>query len=135
MEEKFIMEGRIIIDQSSLRQHLAMQRKLRRQIQIRNQILIFLVVTFLIFFIIFLSDSIFSRASNMEEHQIYYKYFKSIEVQQGDTLWDIAKDCKGESQLEIKRLVTEIKQMNQLSGNQIVAGQHLMVPYYSTDFK
>ena len=70
-----------------------------------------------------------------------YKYYTAITVQQGDTLWSIA-----EEQLHDKLTASEYKgsrsymkeviSLNDLrDGNYLLAGQKLIVPYYSHDYK
>lgn len=58
-----------------------------------------------------------------------HKKFASVEVMQGDTLWSIAEENKT-GNYTIKELVEEIKSANGLSGDKIIAGNYLIVPYY-----
>ena len=54
-----------------------------------------------------------------------------IEVQNSDTIWDIASDiCKKDSYLNIQNIILEIKDINNLSSSDIFAGQILNVPIY-----
>lgn len=55
--------------------------------------------------------------------------FASVQVIQGDTLWSIAEDYKS-GNYTTKALVEEIKRTNGLSGDKIIAGSYLIVPYY-----
>ena len=69
------------------------------------------------------------------EHQPSYKYFKSVEVAKGDTLWSIAKDnIDYEYYKNTYDYVNEVKRMNSLTSDRIVAGSYIIVPYYSSEF-
>lgn len=57
------------------------------------------------------------------------KKFTSVEIMQGDTLWSIAEDNKT-GNYTTKALVEEIKLANGLSGDRIITGNYLIVPYY-----
>lgn len=55
--------------------------------------------------------------------------FTSVQVMKGDTLWSIAESYKT-GNYTTKALVEEIKRANGLSGDRIMAGSYLIVPYY-----
>lgn len=57
------------------------------------------------------------------------KKFVSVEIMQGDTLWSIAEDHKT-GNYTTRALIEEIKYTNGLSGDRIMAGRYLIVPYY-----
>lgn len=62
----------------------------------------------------------------------YNKYFKSVEVNSGDTLWSIAKECIPEnSSIDIRNYVKEVQQINSLNDDNITSGMNLVVPYYA----
>ena len=77
----------------------------------------------------------FSTEANDMEHQPSYKYYKSIEISRGDTLWSIANDnFDAEHYKDTNAYVAEVKKLNALSSDEIVAGSHIIVPYYSSEF-
>ncbi len=57
------------------------------------------------------------------------KKFVFVEIMRGDTLWSIAEDHKT-GNYTTRALIEEIKHTNGLSGDRIVAGSYLIVPYY-----
>lgn len=105
----------------------------RRQLQVRKKIcmLIFSIMT-----VILLSmfvRSISTQASDLE-HQTNYKYYKSIEISKGDTLWSIANQyIDTDHYKNIQEYVDEIKEMNAMKSDHIVSGSCLIIPYYSSD--
>ncbi|MDD4495474.1 MAG: LysM peptidoglycan-binding domain-containing protein [Eubacteriales bacterium] len=52
--------------------------------------------------------------------------FETVNVKEGDTLWTIAESC--ESNMEIRRLVRKIKEVNNLEDSMIYVGTELKVP-------
>lgn len=57
------------------------------------------------------------------------RYYTSIKIEQGDSLWEIASRYKSGSE-STAEYIDEIITMNQLSSEQITAGKSLMIYYY-----
>ena len=64
--------------------------------------------------------------------EISCKYYTSIEVQSGDTLWSIASDHITEEYRDMNAYIDEVCSINKISQNEIHAGQYLTIPYYSS---
>lgn len=60
------------------------------------------------------------------------KYFKSIVLEYGDTLWGIAAEYKGGYYECSQDYIDEVMSINHLTTDKIHAGQYLTVPYYET---
>ena len=58
------------------------------------------------------------------------KYYKSIEISDGDTLWDIAKENMTEEYSSVYEYIEEVMEMNNLESDQIQEGQYLTIAYY-----
>lgn len=65
-----------------------------------------------------------------------FKYFTYVEVQGGDTLWDMADRYMDTDHYKNKNeYIREICQMNHLEDeNDIVSGNKLIFPYYTDEF-
>ena len=61
-----------------------------------------------------------------------YKYYTSIQLEQGDTLWDIAKVYISNEYKDTHAYIEEVCAINHISPNEIHEGQYIVVPYYST---
>ena len=77
---------------------------------------------------------IHAKASSQQE-VVVYKYYTSITVEEGDTLWDIAGIYMSDEFSSVKKYIDEVKSINHLTGNKIYAGEELIVPYYSYEYK
>lgn len=76
----------------------------------------------------------FSTEANDRVHQPSCKYYKSIEITNGDTLWSIANDHFDSAYYKNTReYVSEIKKVNNLASDEIVAGSYIIIPYYSAE--
>ena len=64
-----------------------------------------------------------------------FKYYKSVTVQPGDSLWSIAADNMSEEYDSIQDYIDEVCFINSLSNTCIHAGKNLTIPYYSAEFK
>lgn len=74
------------------------------------------------------------QAENMKQ-PVSYKYYTSIQVQRGDTLWEIAERYKTAEYSDIKSYIEEVKKINHLSTSKITDGMYLCIPYYSAEYK
>lgn len=61
----------------------------------------------------------------------YHKYYTSIEIQEGDSLWTIAEQYREHSGITTRDYVKELKCINRLGEDTIHAGNYLTVFYYS----
>ena len=77
-----------------------------------------------------------AEAKVTEPETIYYKYYANVEVQPGDTIWDLAADYMDENYSSREDYIREVQELNSLADtNAIIAGQYLILPYYSTEYK
>lgn len=114
------------------RYQLFTQRIIQRLTLIRHFTIIAMLVLFVCSMIglgTLLGSS--SKASNNNN----YKYYTSVEIKNGDTLWDIASEYVTEEYDSLQEYVTEVKSLNRMQGDSIRSGQFLIVPYYSSELK
>ena len=62
-----------------------------------------------------------------------YKYYTTVEISSGDSLWSIAADHRGPGYENIRSYIDKIAAVNHLSGRYLVPGEKLCIPYYSTE--
>ena len=106
----------------------------KRQRQVRRNLLT-LIMSLSLILIASISFLSLSTEANDMEHQPSYKYYKSIEISKGDTLWSIAHDnFDAEHYKDINDYVAEVKKLNALTSDNIVIGSYIIVPYYSNEF-
>lgn len=111
----------------------ALVKRQNRCKQVRRNIIILILSAFLITAAILLIS--FSTQATDREHRPSYKYYKSIEVVKGDTLWSIARsNMDSKHYKNTREYIAEVKTMNSLSSDKIIAGSHIIIPYYSSEF-
>lgn len=94
-----------------------------------NRKRMFLIVCCGVLFSCLIGSSIQAKGVVEEE----YKYFKSIEVQKGDSLWTIAEEYMKDDYDTIQDYITEVQLINSIKGEQITEGCSIVIPYYDTD--
>ena len=65
-----------------------------------------------------------------EEMVVVNKYYKTICVEAGDTLWDIAGEYVEGTDVSRQEYIEEVCRLNGLEGDEIQAGEHIVVAYY-----
>ena len=58
------------------------------------------------------------------------KYYTSIRIEEGDSLWSLAKKYGAGSDRDTLNYVRELRQINRLAGDTIHTGHYLTVIYY-----
>lgn len=109
-------------------------RKLRRQREVRRTCILagIAIVLALIFALSY--HAILSHA-NSEIGDIAYKYFTSVQVEPGDTLWKLAERYADQEHYASRdQYIAEVMAMNHLTDEAISAGSYLILPYYSLEF-
>ncbi len=106
----------------------------RRQREMRKNFLL-LVMTFCLVITFSISMSSFLSNAKDENTKTSYKYYKSITIENGDTLWSLANEYMDKEHYNsVNDYIQEVRNMNTLTDDNIVYGQNLIVPYYSTEF-
>lgn len=57
--------------------------------------------------------------------------YESVQVQSGESLWEISSRYYSDEYKSMKRYIAKIKRLNHLSGEKISAGTYLIIPYYA----
>lgn len=69
-----------------------------------------------------------AHAEEKESAQLS-RYFTSIQIRQGDSLWDIAGKYAPETGYSVQEYMEELKRMNGLRDEKIHSGEYLTVLY------
>lgn len=108
--------------------------KIRRQHELKTH----LYLSFFTLCIAFaLAFGIFSIQSNAKDTSKVpeLKYYTSITVSEGDSLWSIAKEYMNPYYYtSASDYINEVITMNSLANETIYTGQHLIIPYYSAEY-
>ncbi len=122
-----------------MRSERAQKRKYRRErIRRTKQIFERVLLTFCLITLLAVgSSAILSKATTPDEVEtVYYKYYAQIEIQEGDSLWELAGEYMEHGPYESRKdYINEVVEMNGLSSSKIIAGQNLIMPYYEATYK
>lgn len=101
----------------------------------RQRKLIAIIVVVFVSLGILLGTSINALASSKADVASYYKYYKCIRIEAGDTLWNIADEYIADLNIDKKDYIAEICTLNGICEDDIYAGDCIVVAYYSQDIK
>lgn len=59
--------------------------------------------------------------------------YKTIQIQDGDTLWDLADDYVEAGMSSKAEYIKQIKEVNHIYDDNIYAGSYLVLPYYQSN--
>jgi len=88
------------------------------------------MMMYIIIFIILLSGAVSFHVTADETMPQKQKVVKSVYIEDGDCIWNIAREYFQVENRNIESYVKEIKKCNNLSSDTIYAGQNLIIPYY-----
>ncbi len=92
-----------------------------------------LCIILCIVFIISISSTMITSAKGNSSAPDRYKYYTSIYIEEGDSLWSIAEQYAYEG-ISTVDYINELKKINSLKNENIKAGCYLLVSYYSNDY-
>lgn len=115
------------------RRNKATKRKLRN---LKRKLVVLTMITLFILIGCMHFGKLSSDAhGNLEEDPVSFKYYKSIEIQDGDTLWGIAEKYMDDEYDSVQDYIAELKEINQLVTDDIQSANYLTVVYHDTEFK
>lgn len=122
------------VTEMSDREYRVYKRNIRRRRAFKRKLALVAITFCLIITCAISYHSIKSSATSGDD--MNFKYYTSITVQNGETLWGIADDYIDYSQYKNKNAyISEVMSINQLDdASDIISGQKLTVPYYSSEF-
>lgn len=109
--------------------------KLKRRQEVQKQIII-LIFTFCVILILAVTlGSTFAKAKDFKSDAPDYKYFTSILIETGDSLYSIALENMSTHYNSVDAYMNEVKHINSLDEKMSIhVGQYIIIPYYSRNF-
>ena len=103
--------------------------------QKREAVIRFLLGCFVILAVLVVTFHVFTLKGKAQSSEQKFKYYTSVQLQSGDTLWDLADQYMDKEMNTRTSFIAEVKSINHISDeNEIIAGKLLIVPYYSTEY-
>lgn len=109
------------------------RRKRARQLRARFMFVMFTGMITICCAILFSVMNSKARVS-ADNEEILYKYYKTVEIQPGDTLWELAEANYSEEKQTISEYIKEVKNINHISDEKLISGYYIVLPYYSAEF-
>lgn len=128
MNEKRMTYGRY---NSKVSNRTTSRRK--RSVHVKKLLIGFFSVILILGLSAYYGSGLVSAHGNAKEDPVRCKYYKSIQIHSGDTLWNIAEEYMDDDYESVNDYIGEVKKINKLSSDEIQDSQYLTVPYY--DYK
>lgn len=111
------------------------KRMLRRKKVFNFMIMKCVAGLLVVFALTFCLTSLIGRAGD-DENNMKFKYYTKVEVERDDSLWKLADQYMDTSEYSSKQdFIYEVAHINHLDEDcNILNGQILIVPYFSTEF-
>ena len=81
--------------------------------------------------VLFIAVTFFSSGRDAEAETYNQKYFKCITIEEDATLWSIAEENMTEEYSSVNEYISEVKDINNLTSDEIYCGATLIIPYYA----
>ncbi len=108
----------------------------KREVVVRRQRSVLAVAIFIVISLgILLGTSMNAMASSKADIASYNKYYATVRVESGDTLWDMADEYIEGFNISKTEYIAEVCQLNGICEDDICAGEYVVMPYYSQEVK
>lgn len=113
------------------------QKSLKKAISMKSTPIALILFAIILFWMGFITSTFLSKAHGIrtEDETPRFKYITNIEVASGDTLWDIAGEYMSPEYENRYEYIREVCKINHLNSWNIEAGEYLVVPYFSSEYK
>lgn len=91
------------------------------------------VMVLVVILIVLFSSFSISAGESSDENRT--KYFTTLTVEDGDSLWSIATEYKSNEYSNISDYIDEVMSINNLETDLIKKGETIIIPYYSEEDK
>lgn len=102
----------------------------KRHRQIKQARILMVALTLIMVFMI----SVFFIHDKASAKDNQYKYYTSITIEYGDTLWSIADQYMDDAHYTKLSYISEVKSINHIKNDHIQEGKLLILPYYSSEY-
>lgn len=103
----------------------------RREAEVRAQKCFLAIATILIIAICAVFGGCIHVSATEGSTKELQKYYTSIRVEAGDTLWDIAGEYAEDAGMTRQEYIDEVCQLNGIEADEIYAGEYIVVMYYA----
>ena len=108
-------------------------RKSQQRNRHKNIGLLVILITAIVAVFICSGLSTYAQAKDTEQE---YKYYTSVRIAEGDTLWEVAVSNYNENHDTVTSFIDEVCQINGLTEDSVIfEGMNIIIPYYSRELK
>lgn len=106
------------------------ENRRRREKELKRHLLVVVLSVVLFIILVLLFSNTKSVASDGSE-EVLYKYYKSVMIESGDSLWKISESYSENGYSNLNDYMDEIVFINNLNKEApLICGNYLVIPYY-----
>ena len=114
-----------------LREQRIQNNRIRRRAQLKRRMRTGVLLLLMVIFFLSTFFSLRIRAEGYHDREALSKYYASVQVKSGDTLWQYAREyAHSRYYRSNKEYVEEVMTINSMKNDTIITGQYLILPYY-----
>lgn len=113
------------------RLHATSKRK--RDVYLKRMMILFATIILILGISVFYGARLVNAHDRADNDTIEQKYYKSIQIVAGDTLWNIAEEYMNENYDSVTEYIDELKAINGLTSDSIQEGQYITIAYFDAD--
>lgn len=107
------------------------EQVLKEQKRRRQRILIFCVTVIVMFGVGVGFGTLLAKAEETAAEPSY-KYYANIQIEKGDTLWDLAGQYMDRGHYDSRQdYINEVMRINRMTTDRLTAGKKIIIPYYA----
>jgi len=106
-------------------------RKDVNRLQFGYGFLLILLAVCMLFLGVYIGSSKVAQVEAKSKEAARDKFYTTILVEEGDTLWAIADEYMTAEYEDRDSFMDEVRKMNHLTGSMIQSGSTLLIPYYA----
>lgn len=116
-------------------ERLYARSKRRRTVHLEKAAIFTAVFVFAAFLSILGNQKLVSAHDSHLEQPAGYRYYKSIQVNAGDSLWSIAEEYMNDECESVPEYIEVLKEINHLDSDEIHEGRYLTIAYTDQEFR
>jgi hypothetical protein len=97
----------------------------------RNKLSILAAFVCSLIIVTFMAGALINFKADAHESDMQNKYYQSIRIEKGDSLWSIANRYRDPEHVTINQYMDELRTINDLDSDVLIAGNYLSVVCYA----
>lgn len=113
-----------------IKKYSKISKRIIRHIQNNKKIQVLITSIGMLFIVLFVCTGFANKQDTVNACE-QNKYFKSVQVEENETVWDIASEYYSDEYDSFDDYIAEIESINSIDADYVKSGCYIVVPYYA----